>query len=78
MFFWYRATPAFRYPLTGFATGVRSGAGVAAPLAAAAFGALAAGAACCAIPAPALINIVTATKKLACTLIIGSLSGLSA
>src|SRR5204862_4040116 len=40
MFFPYRATPAFTNPLTGFATGVRSGG--AAPLG----GALAAGAAC--------------------------------
>src|SRR6267143_1046920 len=45
--------------------------------AAAAGAALAAGAACCANAAPAPINIVTATNKLACILITGSLSGLS-
>jgi hypothetical protein len=42
MFFPYRATPAFTNPLTGFATGVKSGGAAAAPLG----GALAAGAAC--------------------------------
>src|SRR2546422_566880 len=54
MFFSYRPTPAFKNPLTGFATGDRSG------------GALAAGAACCADALPAAINTaITATSKLA-------------
>src|SRR5713101_3968595 len=67
MFFSYRASPAFTNPLTGFATGVRSGA------------ALAAGAAaCCANALLAAINtVIPATIRPARSFITGSLSGLS-
>src|SRR5260370_35728456 len=74
MFFSNRATPDFKNPLTGFATGPMSGWAAVVPPAG---GALAAGAACCANATPDPINIDTATIQLARSFITGSFSGLS-